>query len=143
MSNQSLSLTDPPKNYPKSKLEYASKLRPIELDWNVLKMAIKETSDNYLNKQWTESVCKSYLHTHAINNHACDRIIANCKNLMAKRMVNEMTDKNIAVSIIIKQAKIEPDMFNVWRGGPYWKSNINFKCFIDAIMYLLLLGVTK
>ena len=62
---------------------------------------------------------------------------------MAKKKVNEMTDKNVAIGIIMNQAKIEPDMFNVWRGGPYWESNIEFKYFIDAIMHLLLLGVTK
>ena len=82
------------------------KLKPIELDWDVLKMTVKETSHNYFDEQWTESVCKSYLHTHAINNHACDRIIANCKNLMAKRMANELNDKNIAVDIITNQAKL-------------------------------------
>ena len=37
----------------------------------------------------------------------------------------------------------EPSLFATWLGGPYWRSNVHFKSYIDAIMHILFLGVTK
>ena len=36
-----------------------------------------------------------------------------------------------------------PDKYNHWSGGPYWKSNMMLSQFIDVLMHLLFLGVTK
>ena len=62
---------------------------------------------------------------------------------MAKKKTVEVNDKNVANNLIRTQLQKNPTLFETWRGGPYWNSNIEFKSFIDAIMHLLFLGVTK
>ena len=60
------------------------------------------------------------------------------KNKTSKGYVTQF-----AKELIEKQIKQNPALFQLWQGGPYWHSNIDFKSFIDAIMHLLFLGVTK
>ena len=35
------------------------------------------------------------------------------------------------------------DKFTLWKGGPYWNSNLNLYQYVDVIMHLVFLGVTK
>ena len=37
----------------------------------------------------------------------------------------------------------QPEKYQFWEGGPYWKSNFNLKQFVDVLMHLLFLGITK
>ena len=62
---------------------------------------------------------------------------------MAKQKTIELNENNVASKVINSQFNKNPALFEEWRGGPYWDSNIELECFIDAIMHLLFLGVTK
>ena len=55
----------------------------------------------------------------------------------------ELNEINLASKLLRTQLEKKTTLFEKWRGGPYWNSNIELKAFIDAIMHLLFLGVTK
>ena len=143
MSNKSLSATLAPKGYPASKLQESEYLYPIELDWEILQNVIAESSKNYISGEWSDKTCRTYLTSHGINNRACDKMISHCNNVIVKNTTSNEYVSNFAKDLINKQKKQNPTLFQSWEGGPYWKSNIDFKSFIDAIMHLLFLGVTK
>ena len=33
--------------------------------------------------------------------------------------------------------------FILWKGGPYWKNDLKLHQFLDVIMHLIFLGITK
>ena len=143
MSNVSLCGTEPPKYYPIPKQNNDGKLYPIELNWKILLKVLSDSSEYYMNGEWSEKNCKTYLNCHGINNVACDTLISHCNNQMAKDRVIKSEIRNYGTDLITMKFHKEPSLFATWLGGPYWRSNVHFKSYIDAIMHLLFLGVTK
>ena len=78
-----------------------------------------------------------------VNNEACDNVISHCNYIIVNDKTSKGNVSELARKLIEKQNKRNPALFQLWEGGPYWHSNIDFKSFIDAIMHLLFLGVTK
>ena len=143
MSNQSLCFTEPPNGYPTNKLEGNHKLRPRKLDWLMLIEAIDETSNSYITKIWTRKNCYAYLNIFGISNRGVEKVLYHCDNVLAlKKAKNNELDK-IETSLLYDHARRNPSEFQKWEGGPYWKSTINIKSFIDVVMHLLFLGITK
>ena len=58
-------------------------------------------------------------------------------------MANATETDTEGIKLMKKKAIEISALFQKWQGGPYWTSNIKFKSFIDVIMHLLFLGVTK
>ena len=143
MTNISLSSTPAPKDYPQELLNKYKSLPPKKITWKMLTEAVNLTTTKIVTGKWTATAAKSYLSTCCINNNGYQELMNHCGNIKALRnsQFSVIGDEN--AQMIIKDANKYPYKYEVWKGGPYWMSNIEIKCFMDVIMHLLFLGVVK
>ena len=84
-----------------------------------------------------------FLTTFGLNESASTNVISHCNNIKALKIAITSNDESVNAKCIINMSQQKPDLFKKWPGGAYWNSTIPFKAFIDVIMHLLFLGVTK
>ena len=133
---------DPPPDYPNDLLSTNSKLRPYELTFEILNKVIHFASKNFENGLWSEKELMSYTSSHGINKLGSRKIIEHCENKMAYNLYqNEVT--NADGKLVMCDYAKNPDKYSHWKGGPFWKSNLQLFQFVDVLMHLLFLGVTK
>ena len=133
---------DPPLNYPNDLLSHNSKLRPYELTFEILNRVIQLASKNYENGLWSEKELMAYTSSHGMNKLGSTKIIEHCENKMAYNLYeNDVTDAD--GKLVMSDYAKHPDKYSHWKGGPFWQSNLHLFQFVDVLMHLLFLGVTK
>ena len=133
---------DTPPDYPNDLLSKNRKLRPFEVTFEILNRTIKFASEKFENGQWTEKELLSYTSSNNINKLGSQKIIDHCHNKMAYSLYeNEVTTADRKL-LMCDHAK-NPEKYCHWKGGPFWKSNLQLSQFVDVLMHLLFLGVTK
>ena len=143
MSTSSLLSYDPPKYYPSEKI---MKLRPIELTFDILKKCIDKASNMMMAGDWSEANVMAYCSANGINNEGYQKISQRSKNMKALQYYNssDIDEKDIEDGeCVMKDCVLNKDKYTQWRGGPFWNSSLNLNQFIDALMHLLFLGITK
>ena len=133
---------DPPSNYPKSLLSKAVKLKPVELTFQVLNAVIEYATLNFLTGEWNETELVSYTSAHGISKLGSQKIIQHCNNKMSYELYQHQ-DKSKEKDDIDADYMKQPDKYKLWEGGPYWRSNLKLNQFVDVLMHLLFLGITK
>ena len=86
---------------------------------------------------------------HGINYASSKKLIERVQNGIAIDYINHEYKQSIDSTNIEAYSKVKNDFmgnketFTLWKGGPYWNSNIQLYQFVDVIMHLIYLGVTK
>ena len=133
---------DPPLNYPTNLIGSRSKLEPIKLTFEVLNAVIECASLHYESGDWNEKEAITYVSAHGINKLGSQKIISHCNNKMTYELYDHEKTSAEKTVIQVDQVK-QPQQYKFWEGGPYWKSNLNLNQFVDVLMHLLFLGITK
>ena len=133
---------DPPLDYPKDLIYDNSKLTPFELSFEILNRVIQLASNKYENGLWSEKELRSYTSLHGINKLGSTKIIEHCDNKMAYKVYENNVTNADGKLVMCDYAKY-PDKYSHWKGGPFWNSNLQLFQFVDVLMHLLFLGVTK
>ena len=77
-----------------------------------------------------------------VNKAGCLKAIEHCDNKMSLELYqDDLTDSEN--SLLRHDFKKDPTKYSHWRGGPFWKSNMKLYQFVDVLMHLLFLGITK
>jgi len=84
----------------------------------------------------------SYTSAHGISKLGSLKIIEHCNNKMAYQLYEHQKTSAEKMLLEADQTK-QPEKYKYWKGGPYWKSNLKLNQFIDVLMHLLFLGITK
>ena len=77
-----------------------------------------------------------------ISKLGCTKAIEHCQNKLTYDLHLDSLDKSNS-NLMRDDIMSNPEKYNHWSGGPYWKSNMMLSQFIDVLMHLLFLGVTK
>ena len=91
----------------------------------------------------------AYCGVHGINLASSKKLIERVKNKIAIDHINSQDQQSYDSDIIEVYNDVKNDFvahkdkFTLWKGGPYWNSNLNLYQFVDVIMHLVFLGVTK
>ena len=145
MRNSKLTRFHPPKDYPLDSEDTNQYLTPIEITFESLIKCIKVSTQKFGDGMWNSNNVTAYCNVHGINTNGTQLLIKTLQNFQ----VLEYIDTNV------NQHKVEPynnivrdynknsDKYTVWKGGPYWQSGLKLDQFVDALMHLLFLGVTK
>ena len=59
-------------------------------------------------------------------------------HILQRKELNSETSHKLSQDIL----KV-PQKYEAWKGSPYWKSGIEMYYFVDVVMHLLFLGITK
>ena len=108
---------DPPKDFPEDETNDDGCLSAKLLTFEDLKEAAEKTHNMLISKQWTKAAAAAYLRTMAINNETATNIINNAKS-----------DEPQSLDIIVP---------------PVWLVADRTERFIEAVMHMLFLGITK
>jgi len=145
MSTSPLLNYDAPKDYP-NEMIYNNKLRPMEVTFKLLKFAVNVATTKLLAGDWSEKNVLAYCGAHGINVAGCQELIKRTKNINA---LNHFSSENVNdsekkdASYVLNDYKMNKMKYTEWRGGPFWNSNLDLIQFVDALMHLMFLGVTK
>ena len=138
--------SSPPKMSPKDISLPNNKVLPKEINWFSLRSAIDQASFSFYEGKWNEGNVKAYLSTFSMNNtganHA-NHVITHCHSRKALQNAMKCSKMDSNSIRIIENAKINPEKYLLWKGGPYWTSNIPYHAFINVIIHLLFLDIVK
>ena len=133
---------DPPKDYPSELIPKNGKLQSVELSFDILNAVVEYAHDKFEHGEWTEKELSSYLNSYGVNRAGCLKVIEHCHNKMSLELYqDDLTDSES--SLLTRDFKKDPAKYCHWRGGPFWKSNLKLYQFVDVLMHLLFLGITK
>ena len=107
-----------------------------------LNRVIEYSSEKFENGHWSEKEVMSYTSSHGINRLGQNKIIAHCCNKMAHNLYKDEVNNEDGL-LVTQDYEKYPDKYCRWKGGPYWKSNLKLFQFVDVLMHLLFLGITK
>ena len=146
MSGSPLMAYDKPKNYPVTVQGDVTKLEPEEITFELLKHTTSTATTNLMEGKWSETSTSVYCGAHGINVQGTKKIIDSVNNKLALEYHTskdiQQVDKNNADSILVDFRRNEKK-YEKWCGGPFWNSSLSLNQFVDAIMHLVFLGVTK
>ena len=80
--------------------------------------------------------------SHGISKLGCTKVIEHCHSKVAYEVYMNTLDVNES-NMMKKDFDKNPEKYNHWKGGPYWNSDMKLNNFIDVLMHLLFLGITK
>ena len=137
-----------PKNFPTTdvKINNQSKLCPFEITYELLNKCIKVANSNFLDGKWNEQNVIAYCAVHGINLAGSKMLIEKAKNKIAIEYVTSQSSDISAIEAyehIMKDYSADRNKYNLWDGSPYWTSPLQLNTFVDAIMHLIFLGITK
>ena len=144
MANHELAKFHPPKDYPSEMIPVDGKLEPIPISFDALKEVVYLASEKYLSGKWTVNNVVAYTSCWAINKNGQQKLIDHCDNMKTMKIVREdvSVEENVK-DVVLLDSQIEPDKYEQWKGGVYWRSSSSLNNFPDVIMHLLFLGVVK
>ena len=147
LSNSDLLNYEAPKNYPSN--SNVMSLRPIKITFQILKNCINVASQNLINGSWTENNVIAYCGVNGINLASSKKLNERVQNRIAIDYINNEDQQSSELKIIEAFRDVKNDFmahkdkFNLWKGGAYWNSNSKLDHFVDVIMHLIFLGITK
>lgn len=142
MSGNELNNHDAPKHYPEELLINDNRqLKFKELTFKSLKAAIELCAAKLLSKEWNNNNVTTYCGCNGINTEGSDMVIKRVENILAHQISKEINTENAL--IIRENARKNPCRYTQWEGGPFWNSCMSLKQFVDPIMHLIFLGITK
>ena len=133
---------NPPPEYPKEALQSNGKLKTMELTFDILNAVVEFASHKFEHGEWTEKQLCSYMTVHGVNRSGCSKIIDHCHN----KMTHEILRKDLSLAqgnLLTLDYQNDSSKYSHWSGGPFWKSNLGLHQFVDVLMHLVFLGVTK
>ena len=148
LSNSDLLNYEAPKNYPSNSRENVMSLRPIKITFQVLKNCINVASQNLINGSWTENNVIAYCGVNGINLASSKKLNDKVQNRVAIYYINNEYPQSSDSDVIEAYNDVQNNFlthikFTLWKGGPYWNSNLQLDQFVDVIMHLIYLGITK
>ena len=135
-----------PMHYPGKVTNNDVVLNPAEITFDSLKNCISRTLQNYGDGTWTKNNVRAYCTLHGINQAGVKLLMNKSDNCAAinSLAVNTKGESNFNDSeYIIDDFERNKHKYEQWEGGPYWNANMKLNNFVDAIMHLLFLGITK
>ena len=137
-----------PKNFPTTDVNVnnQNKLCPFEITYELLSKCIKVANSNFLEGKWNEQNVIAYCAVHGINLAGSKTLIEKAKNRIAVEYVTSQSSDISAIEAyehIMKDYSADRNKYNLWDGSPYWRSPLQLNSFVDAIMHLIFLGITK
>jgi len=133
---------NPPLDYPIDLIPSDGKLQSVELSFDMLNKVVEYASQKFEQGDWTEKQLSSYVNSCGINRAGCLKIIEHCHNKMSYDFIRDNVTNSESTLLKLDFDK-DPAKYSHWRGGPFWKSNLNLYQFVDVLMHLLFLWITK
>ena len=135
-----------PKNYPCDIKGDDTTLKPEEITFELLKNTVTTATTNLMEGKWSETSTFVYCGAHGINVQGTKKLIDSVNNKLAleyhtSKDIQEVNKQN-ADSLLVDFKRNEKK-YDIWCGGPFWNSSLSLNQFVDAIMHLVFLGVTK
>ena len=121
----------------------------MKITFEVMKKCVNVANHNLEKGNWTDNNVIAYCGVHGINLASSKKLIERVKNKIAIDHINSQDQQSYDSDIIEVYNDVKNDFvahkdkFTLWKGGPYWNSNLNLYQFVDVIMHLVFLGVTK
>ena len=95
---------------------------------------------------WSEKNAIAYCGANGVKHAGYEELINRTKNLKVLQHFasGDASDSKIADGdYVIKYSILNKDKYTQWCGGPFWNCNLELNQFVDALMHLVFLDVTK
>ena len=147
MNNSPLMQSKPPNDYPLDAIPTNGKLQPQELTFSILNSAIDLATKKLVGGHWSELEVHSYCGANGISVAGIKCIIKHANNIQVWAHYQKgdgMTNRDDGYwDKIYRDREVDKAKYEVWGGSPYWNGIIPLNQFVDTIMHLLFLGITK
>ena len=145
MRNSVLTRFNPPKDYPLEKEDRNQYLTPIEITFESLRKCIEVSTQKFRDGMWNSNNVTAYCNVNGINTNGTQLLMKTLQNCRALEYVDANINKHEVGTHrnIVRDYNKNNNKYTVWKGGPYWQSGLQLNQFVDALMHLIFLGVTK
>ena len=121
----------------------------MKITFKVLSNCINVAYENLKSSSWTKNNVIVYCGVHGINQISSKKLIERVQNGIVIDYINNEYKQshdstNIEAYNEVKNDFMEQkERFTLWKGGPYQNINIQLDQFVDVVMYLIYLRITK
>jgi len=134
----------PPTGYPPEMIPTSGKLRPLRLDYKVMKEAVTMAHNELVSGNWSIENAKVYLRVHGINSEAVSAITECANNCQTYNELKSNAEHDPeAFHVIQTEFDENPELFTQWQFPAFWERGVDLHQHIDVAMHLLFLGVVK
>ena len=138
--------SDPPDHFPAnaSHLTDTNKISPFQLSFDILKDAVKQAHNNWIQNSWDSKNVEAYLRTFCINKDSIKKIVNNAENINTQTFLTKnCAQYPIEYAALIERMRYEPHEFEQWKAPSSWHRNVELPQHVDVIMHMVFLGVVK
>ena len=102
----------------------------MKITFEVLNNCINVANENLKSGTWTENNVTAYCGVHGINYASSKKLIERVQNGIAIDYINSAYKQSIDYTNIEEYSEVKnvfmgnKEKFTLWKGGPYWNSNI-------------------
>ena len=106
----------------------------LKLTYDLLKKAVTTCHQKIVDGDWTDTMAKSYLNRHCLNNNSKNEVIENANNVkkLNHALMNNQEDL-ISAHQFLKEENL--DKYQMWRTPAFWDSCFELEDFMEPIMH--------
>ena len=121
----------------------------MEITFKVLNNFIDVANEHLKSGNWNDNNVIAYFGVHGIKSAGSHNLIERVQNYIATDYINNEYAQSMDSDVIEAYSDVNNDFitnkdkFTLWKGGSYWDSDLKLHQFVDSIMHLMFLGITK